>query len=262
MVGSEESKKKEQNLEGVCPDEGGIIMKCGLVMPISPIDGCSSSHWEDVHQILSSAIESVGFSCAIVSDADEVGVIQDRIVTNVYYSDIVVCDVSCKNPNVMFELGMRLAFDKAVVIVKDDMTDYTFDTSILEHLEYPRDLRHPSVELFKKKLADKVVSTHKASCEKDYSAFLKHFGRFNVAKIGERDVKIEELVTELYSGFQLQIQKLSKSVYNIDKKLNNINDNSVKSMANYLNKSLELCDDEESQKKYRLSGLKMWIDPK
>jgi hypothetical protein len=34
----------------------------------------------------------------------------------------------------MFELGMRLAFDKPTVIIKDDKTDYMFDTGIIEHV--------------------------------------------------------------------------------------------------------------------------------
>lgn len=76
-----------------------------------------------------------------MSDADDVGVIQKRIVQGVYGADLIVCDVSCKNSNVMFELGMRLAFDKPTVIIKDDKTDYTFDTGVIEHITYPRDLR-------------------------------------------------------------------------------------------------------------------------
>jgi hypothetical protein len=71
-------------------------------------------------------------------NADDIGVIQKRIVQNLYSSDVIVCDVSGKNPNVMFELGMRLAFDKPTLIVKDDKTDYSFDTGIIEHVPYPR----------------------------------------------------------------------------------------------------------------------------
>lgn len=76
-----------------------------------------------------------------MSDSDEIGIIQKRIIQNVYNSEIVICDVSKKNPDVMFELGMRLAFDKATVIIKDDKTDYSFDTGVIEHLGYPRGLR-------------------------------------------------------------------------------------------------------------------------
>src|SRR5687768_15159461 len=92
---------------------------CGIVMPISAIDGCSAEHWSEVHDILADAIEAAGFSPQLVSDADDIGIIQKRIIQNLYENPVVVCDVSGKNPNVMFELGLRLAFDKPTLIVKD-----------------------------------------------------------------------------------------------------------------------------------------------
>lgn len=107
-------------------------------MPISSIDDCPESHWSEVRTILFEAIESSGFEPNMVSDSDDVGVIQKRIIQNIHDNPIVVCDVSCKNPNVMFELGMRLTFDKPTIIVKDDCTSYNFDTSIIEHIDYPR----------------------------------------------------------------------------------------------------------------------------
>lgn len=110
---------------------------CGIVMPISAIDGCTESHWTEVLDILTGAIEDAGFEPHVVSNADDVGIIQKRIIQNLYDNPIVVCDVSGKNPNVMFELGLRLAFDKPTIIVKDDKTSYSFDTSPIEHLEYP-----------------------------------------------------------------------------------------------------------------------------
>ena len=65
--------------------------------------------------MLFDAIRLAAFDPRMVSDSDEVSVIQKRIVQNIYNNPIVVCDVSGKNANVMFELGMRLAFDKPVV---------------------------------------------------------------------------------------------------------------------------------------------------
>lgn len=40
----------------------------------------------------------------------------------------------------MFELGMRLTFDKPTIIIKDNTTDFIFDTGPIEHLQYPKDL--------------------------------------------------------------------------------------------------------------------------
>ena len=151
--------------KGPDPIEKPAEMTCGLIMPISTLDGCTAEHWAEVKSIIIEAVEAVEsptFVARLVSDADEVGVIQKRIVQNVYNSTIVVCDVSGKNPNVMFELGLRLAFDKPTVIIKDDKTEYSFDTGVIEHVPYPRDLRFAKVMEFKKRLTEKISNTYKS----------------------------------------------------------------------------------------------------
>jgi hypothetical protein len=172
-------------------------LMCGIVMPISEIDGCNESHWKEVYSIISQSIDKAGFDSNLVSNSDEVGVIQKRIIQNLYDNPIVVVDVSGKNPNVMLELGMRLAFDKPTIIIKDDKTDYSFDTSPIEHLEYPRDLRFSKIVEFKDRLANKIEQTHKkASTDKNYSTFLKHFGSFKVAQIETEVVSKEDYILE------------------------------------------------------------------
>lgn len=91
---------------------------CGLVMPISDHPDYPRGHWQDVQAMLSEAIEKAGCDRPkLVSDSNEVRVIHENIVRNLYDFDMIVCDVSSRNPNVMFELGMRLTFNKPVVIV-------------------------------------------------------------------------------------------------------------------------------------------------
>jgi hypothetical protein len=189
-------------------------LSCGLVMPISNIDGCPAEHWAEVKSIITEAIEGIAeprFSVKIVSDADDVGVIQKRIVQNIYNSDVIVCDVSCKNPNVMFELGMRLAFDKPTIIIKDDKTDYSFDTGVIEHVTYPRDLRFAKMVTFKTVLADKVLATHRAAKDNpDHSTFLKNFGSFHVANLSQDAVPADKLILEMLGDLQADIASLKR----------------------------------------------------
>lgn len=187
---------------------------CGLVMPISAIDGCNEQHWSDVKEILTEAVEAAGFKANLVSYADDVGIIQKRIIQNLYENPIVVCDVSGKNPNVMFELGLRLAFDKPTIIIKDDKTAYSFDTSPIEHLEYPRDLRFTKIVEFKKSLMEKVQATLKKSQEDpNYTTFLKHFGTFTVAKLDTKEVSKEDFIIEELRDLKKVVQR-QQIIYN------------------------------------------------
>lgn len=189
-------------------------MTCGIVMPISSIDGCSEAHWSDVLDILTEAIEGAGFEGNLVSNADDVGIIQKRIIQNLYENPVVVCDVSGKNPNVMFELGMRLAFDKPTIIIKDDRTTYSFDTSPIEHLEYPRDLRFSRIVDFKQKLAEKLKATHeRASTDNNYTTFLKHFGEFTVAKLDKKEVSGQEFILEELRSLRMSMRRIERSQY-------------------------------------------------
>ena len=57
---------------------------CGIIMPISAIDNCTAEHWGDVLSILREVIESANFEPTLVSDADDIGIIQKRIIQNIY----------------------------------------------------------------------------------------------------------------------------------------------------------------------------------
>ncbi|WCH29180.1 hypothetical protein [Aeromonas salmonicida] len=185
---------------------------CGIVMPISSIDGCNESHWSDVLDIISEAIEETGFEANLVSNSDEVGIIQKRIIQNLYDNPVVVCDVSGKNPNVMFELGMRLAFDKPTIIIKDDRTSYSFDTSPIEHLEYPRDLRFSKINDFKNKLSQKIQATYnKSTTDESYTTFLKNFGEFTVAKIEKKEVSGQEYIIDELRFLRATLRRLERS---------------------------------------------------
>ena len=194
---TEPVNEKQPPVEPVPSEPATARLKCGIVMPISALDGCNESHWADVLEILRDSIEKAGFDASLVSHANEAALIHKTIVQNLHDNPIVVCDVSGKNSNVMFELGMRLTFDKPTIVIKDDKTSYSFDTSPIEHLEYPRDLRFSRIVDFKDRLTEKIRATHaKESNDPNYSTFLKHFGDFITPKIDKREVPGQEYIID------------------------------------------------------------------
>lgn len=208
---------------------------CGIVMPISAFDGYSEQHWKDVYSIISDSIESANFAPQLVSDANEIGIIQARIIQNLYNNEIVVVDVSGKNPNVMFELGIRLAFDKPTIIIKDERTNYTFDTAPIEHLNYPSDLRYQTIISFKEKLKSRIIATQKKFLEdKTYSTFLKHFGQFKVAKLEEKEISQSDYILKGIEDLKNEINTLKKSTTEIPAKYNSFK--STEEQERYLKK--------------------------
>ena len=186
---------------------------CGLVMPIAAMADYSAEHWSNVESILREALDQAGFDAKLVSQETTSGVIHQRIISNLYTNPLVVCDVSGRNPNVMFELGMRLAFDKPTVIIKDDETPFSFDISAIEHVGYPRYLQYAEVVDFKNRLAAKVEATfNEAKNNPDYSTFLRHVGDIRPSSIDVREVPEQEYVTSQIDALRFEISKLRKRV--------------------------------------------------
>lgn len=185
---------------------------CGLVMPISEIGGLSADHWLDVKTILTDALSVAGFDSKLVSDGGAAEVIHKRIVQNLYDCPMVVADISCLNPNVMFELGMRLTFDKPVVIVKDDKTKYPFDTGPIEYVRYRRDLRYLETERFKEELGEKVTATLEASQVEGHSTFLSHFGTFKVVEPQSETVSADTMVLDKLDEISRRMIRMESEV--------------------------------------------------
>jgi hypothetical protein len=106
---------------------------------------------------------------------------------------------------------MRLAFDKPTIIIKDDKTSYSFDTSPIEHIEYPRDLRFSRIVDFKSKLAEKIKATfEKSTTDASYTTFLKHFGEFKVAKIDKKEVSGQEFIIDELKNIRMGMRRLER----------------------------------------------------
>lgn len=200
-------------------------LTCGIIMPIASMGSdYPESHWMDIRTIINRAIEKAGFIPRIVSEADDATLIQKSIIQNIYNDPIIVCDVSNKNANVMFELGMRLAFNKPVVIIKDDITGYSFDTSNIEHIGYRKDLRFQTIESFINSLTKKIKATYEKSISENPQPFLSHFGNFKVSTIDNQTIGAPEALEQL-------LNKVSKINANLD-------DNNIQQFKNLSNSNL------------------------
>ena len=59
-----------------------------------------------------------------------------KIIENIVECDMAICDLSTNNPNVLYELGLRHAFDKPVVLIRDNKTQNIFDIQGISIIQY------------------------------------------------------------------------------------------------------------------------------
>lgn len=218
------SEKKEEKI------------RCGLIMPISAIGNYKKEHWEEVKKIIEEAIENMeeNIEVRMVSDRSEHDLIQSNIVQAIYDDNIVICDVSGKNPNVMFELGMRIAFNKPVIIIYDEKDGYPFDITNIKYLKYPEGLNYHAIKEFKKDLQEKI----KTALNEKENAFLKTFTReFKTYQVTSEKVEINEVDKVILDRLDVLTNKIEliERQNSLESTLRNISPN----LINNLRKRIE-----------------------
>jgi hypothetical protein len=176
---------------------------CGVIMPISGTPDYPASHWADMLQLIQEAAKEAKFNCDIVSATGRDDIIHSSIVNNIYQNEIVVCDVSSRNPNVMLELGLRLASKLPLVVIFDGEGNYPFDIGTIRYLGYRRDMRYYDTNKFKKDLTAKILEVYDTYKKGNYKSFLSHFK--NV------DLNLDSIKTET--------QSLTQFLEGLDKRL-------------------------------------------
>lgn len=120
---------------------------CFIIMPISMPKGRVADYKDgDGHfrfvltHLFEPAVKAAGMKPVIPSAVGS-EMIHSRIIEQLEKADLVLCDMSCWNPNVFFELGVRTALDQAVCMVKDDKTESPpFDVAGMNYHTYNSEL--------------------------------------------------------------------------------------------------------------------------
>jgi len=123
-------------------------LKAFVIMPFREREsGHAQGFFQEVLQgLIAPAGRKAGFT---VTTANRQGsdVIQSTIVNDLLNADLVIADLTEHNPNVLFELGLRMAFDKPVALIRAKGTEAIFDVdNLLRVFDYDPNLWPSTVE--------------------------------------------------------------------------------------------------------------------
>jgi hypothetical protein len=156
--------------------EGASKLTAFVIMPFVERDPKHSSGFfsEVLRTIITPAAKHSQFT---VKTANRQGsdVIQSTIINDLMEADLVIADLTEHNPNVMFELGMRMAEDKPVVLIKAQGTGPLFDVdNMLRVYEYNPNLWQTTVEKDMPNLRDFIKGAwENRKSEKSYIKILR-----------------------------------------------------------------------------------------
>jgi hypothetical protein len=143
------SKPDERPLNAEVPlpqepaDEAGIVMKgrqfldfCFIMMPFGP--------WFDRYykEIYQPACKDAGLEPIRADSLFSSGSVMEQIWEQIKNSKVLLAELTGKNPNVFYELGLAHAARKPVVFVTADIDDVPFDLRHLRVVVY--DIRDPA----------------------------------------------------------------------------------------------------------------------
>ena len=140
--------------------------ECFVIMPIADPDGYDKGHFAKVYEdIFKPACGMSNFKPIRADEVKQTNLIHLDILQKLIDSPMAICDLSSRNPNVLFELGLRQAFDKPTVLVQENGTPKIFDIAPLRYTEYRRELRYREVLEDQRFIAQAIAAT-KESTEK------------------------------------------------------------------------------------------------
>lgn len=133
---------------------------CFAIMPISDAEGYPQGHFKHVYDdIIAPACEIAGYRAVRADEVKASNLIHLDILRKLIAAPIAVCDLSTRNPNVLFELGIRQAFDKPVVLMQEKGTPRIFDIAPLRYLEYSKEMKYHEVLKTQQELSETIKAT-------------------------------------------------------------------------------------------------------
>jgi hypothetical protein len=126
----------------------GTKLRAFVVMPFSERENVHALGFfqEVLQSLITPAARDAGF---LVQTANRQGsdIIQSTIINDLLDADLVIADLTEHNPNVLFELGVRMARDKPFVLIKAIGTGRIFDIdNMLRVYEYDPKLWRTTIE--------------------------------------------------------------------------------------------------------------------
>jgi hypothetical protein len=177
-----------------------------VAMPITTPDFYTEKFSDDEHfahvleHLFIPALEKERYEVIRPSAAGS-ELIHAEIIKNLEQADLVLCDLSSMNPNVFFELGIRTSLDRAIVLVKDDLTAaIPFDLNAINMLTYEASLTPWTLDTEVERLSRHIASASRTADQGN--AMWRYFGLTKRASPSQvennpMEAKIDFLITEI-----------------------------------------------------------------
>lgn len=128
---------------------------CFIISPFGKKGSSDYIYFLQVRKyIIDAVVKEKGYKTTRADDIEAPGKITTQIINYLRDSDLVIADLSESNANVFYELAIRDAVRKPVILIRNSDFETPFDVRDLRYLKYSLDL--DEIEESKKKLAEYI----------------------------------------------------------------------------------------------------------
>lgn len=177
---------------------------CFVIMPFSDPEGYEVDHFKNVYKFtFKPAIEAAGYTALRIDENSVSNLIHSKMMNELVNAPMVLCDLSTNNPNVLYELGIRHAFDKPVVLVQEFNQERIFDIGGITIVPYHRTRLFEETVDDQARITEAIIQT--AEAKVNYSV-MKMVALQSAQPIDDRDVSPEEQTNYM---LQQMMQKIN-----------------------------------------------------
>lgn len=122
-------------------------MKSHFVFVLMPFD----KQFDDIYQLgIKAACKDLNVYCERIDEQIFTESILDRIYNQINKADIIIADMTGRNPNVFYETGFSHALQKKVILLTQNVEDIPFDLKHYSHIIYGSSIVKLKEELTKR----------------------------------------------------------------------------------------------------------------
>lgn len=189
---------------------------CFIIMPIADSDDRPKGHFQHIYNnIIRPACDKSGYKAVRADEVKQTNLIHLDILKQLIEAPIAICDLSNRNPNVLFELGIRQAFDKPTVLIQEKGTPKIFDIAPLRYLEYCKEMRYHDVLQSQNELSEAIAATAAANGQQgNVNSIVKLLALNSPAQIPDIESNRELLSLDVISAELRQMKSLMDNIAN------------------------------------------------
>jgi len=218
--------------------------QCFVIMPISSQNGYDEGHFQLVYEdIIKPSIIAVGLKPFRADETKNTNLIQLDILRNVVESTIAICDMSSKNPNVFYELGMRQAFDLPTVLLRDEITEAPFDVNGLRYVTYNKGMKHRDVMKAVGELTEALRDTYSKRDDKsEINSLIRLMELASPAKLNQVELTDEARYEKLN---ELHLKEILSSIESL-----NVNQSQIMDEMRRTTRDITEISDKQNKDRY------------